>query len=193
MKHFLSFIIFAFALDLQGSLFQADIRVAYYRPDSATVRGIYGDGWPEYQFELSRELLQGVSIWASVSGFSKNGYSIGGGDPTSLQLIPIGLGLKHQIPLNCNLSLNLGAGGTYSFLKIHNDSPFVEQYVRNEAFGAILKSSLSYTLCNQFVISIFADYQFQRFCFEQDEDSVVERNNLNLNSLKTGAGVGIRF
>jgi outer membrane protein len=58
----------------------AEARVAYYRPSSNRVRRIYGDGdgWADYQFELSKA-FRGFGIFGLGGEGSNNGGFGGGG------------------------------------------------------------------------------------------------------------------
>src|ERR687883_300178 len=48
-----------------------EFRVAYYHPSSKRVRRIYGDGWADYQFELSKSFngFGRVGQWCGCSRF----------------------------------------------------------------------------------------------------------------------------
>lgn len=170
-----------------------EVRVAYYHPSSSRVRRIYGDGWADYQFELSSSLnrlggLVGIGdlrfagiglsdlnldwkIWAGVSGFSRKGDSIGFHDDTRLQLIPVYLGLKIFYPLFCNVKAYIGGAGCYSFLRIRDDSDYVHRHTRKEAWGGVIQSGLTYNFCEWGVVSVFSDYFFQQFHFHDSHYS----------------------
>jgi hypothetical protein len=200
----------------------AEARVAYYHPSSKRVRRIYGDGWADYQFELSKSFKgfgglfggggydceeSGLEwrIWTGVSGFSRKGESIGFHDDTRLQLIPISCGLKVFYPLFCNIKVFIGGAACYSFLRIHDDSDYVHQHVRKEDWGGLFQSGLTYNFCDWGVVSVFFDYFFQRFHFHDThysssyesgyyyDDRYIERVSLNMNGYKVGVGLGVTF
>jgi hypothetical protein len=200
----------------------AETRVVYYHPSSKRVRRIYGDGWADYQLELSKsfkkffglgegcglDCLEDMEgrIWTGVSGFSRNGYSIGFHDKTRLQLIPISLGLKIFYPLFCNTKVFIGGAACYSLLRIHDHSEYVHKHVRKGSWGGLFQSGMTYDFCNWAYASIFFDYYFQRFHFHDDRISsssgsrdlngssrFVERFDLNMNGYKVGVGLGVSF
>lgn len=201
----------------------AEARVAYYRPSSKRVRHIYGDGWADYQLELSKSfkmlggLWKGCScrvlediewrIWTGVSGFSRNGDSIGFHDKTKLQLIPISFGLKIFYPIFCNTKVFIGGAACYSLLRIHDHSEYVHEHIRKESWGGLFQSGITYDFCSWAHASVFFDYYFQRFHFHDDRLSsfsgssdsygnssrFVERFDLNMNGYKVGVGLGISF
>lgn len=165
----------------------AEFRVAYYHPSSKRVRHIYGDGWADYQFELSKSfkgfggLMGGCGCdclediewrtWVGVSGFSKKGDSIGFHDNTRLQLIPVSFGLKIFYPIFCNTKVFIGGAACYSLLRIHDHSPYVHEHVHKNSWGGLVQSGITYDFCDWINASVFFDYYFQRFHFHNDKMS----------------------
>lgn len=198
----------------------AEARVGYYHPSSKRVRRIYGDGWADYQFELSKSFknfgglgnlcgcthLKDIEwrIWTGVSGFSKKGESIGFHDETELQLIPISMGLKIFYPILCNTKIFIGGAACYSLLHIHDHSKYVHENISKESWGGLFQSGMTYDFCNWAYATVFFDYYFQRFHFHDHSFSgssdftgssggYVERFDLNMNGYKIGCGLGILF
>ncbi len=172
----------------------AEARVAYYHPSSHRVRKIYGDGWADYQFELSKSFKLGSLFggndnccgscgdccgnggggffsdlefrgWVGVSGFSRKGESIGFNDDTRLQLIPVNFGLKILYPIFCNTKVFIGGAACYSFLRIKDDSDYVHKHTHRQEWGGLFQSGITYSFCDWGVVTFFADYFFQRFNF----------------------------
>lgn len=206
-----------------------ETRVAYYRPYSSAdysaskrLKRIYGDGWPEYQVEISKgfknfgylfnmyECESGESdlecrIWLGASGFSRKGHSIGFYDETKLQLIPVSLGLKFLYPIFNEVKFFVGGAVCYSFLKIHDHSQYVHEYTFRQKFGGLLQSGITYNFCGYGVFTIFADYFFQRFHFSNTyyqsyygiryyyDSRYIERFTLDLSGFKFGLGLGLTF
>jgi len=195
------------ASDCCGSLdIAVDARVAYYHPSSSKVRRIYGDGWADYQLEISKEIGSEWRVWAGVSGFSRKGDSIGFHDKTRLQLLPISLGLKYDYPFTCNLDVFVGGAASYSFLRIHDHSEYVREHTRKQNWGGVVQSGLNYRFSDWGVVSLFADYFFQRFRFhdshrhsslyfsnDNDGHRFVERFSLDMSGYKVGVGLGATF
>jgi outer membrane protein len=197
-------------------------RVAYYHPSSRRVRRVYGNGWPDYQIEISKQChgfsLYGFPwrwnidwrIWGGISGFSRKGESFGyHHNHTRLQLIPVSLGTKFFYPLTCNMDIYLGGGLCLSFLHITDHSQFVHKHTRREEWGGLIQSGITYKVCDCFygnvIVSAFFDYFFQRFHFcDSREHSFcrsrrfhdtrfIERHDLKLNGYKVGVGLGMIF
>lgn len=169
-------------------------RVAYFYPVSKKVRDIYDNGWADYQVEISKEFYPCIQGWIGVSGFSKQGHSIGFGNRTRLQLIPLSFGLKYVYPLMCNLEGYAGLGACYSFLKIRDHSNYVIQHISKNDWGGIAQLGVNYYVYNCFFVNVFVDYYFQKFNFHHvDYSYYTERHNLNISAWKFGGGVGYRF
>lgn len=200
---------------------RVEARVAYYHPSSNKVRRIYGDGWADYQLEVSSKLgnLWGIGnflrnwlcdgsylrLCAGVSGFSRHGDSIGFHNRTNLQLLPVSLGLKYYVPIGCNTEFYLGGAGCYSFLRIRDHSEYVHEHVRKEAWGGLVQTGVTYSWSEYIIVSAFFDYFFQRFDFSSSDHNYgygssyyygsryIERKPLNMDGYKVGVGLGIEF
>ncbi|MDP1879689.1 MAG: hypothetical protein Q8K60_01955 [Parachlamydiaceae bacterium] len=186
-------------------------RVAYFHPASSKVRDIYSNGWADYQIEIGKEFCNNLQLWVGVSGFSQNGRSIisglsssydsffdfsSRGDKTSISFIPVYLGLKYFFPITCQLKAYIGAAGLYGSLRIKDHSHYVHEHVDKKGFGGLVQIGLNYYFDKCFFLNVFGDYLFQHFDFSNDHHSsyyYVERNDLNLNGYKVGAGIGFTF
>lgn len=175
----------------------AEVRVAYYSPESHKVREIYGTGWADYQLELSKTIYGGWRGWLGVSGFSRHGHSIGEGDSTSFQLVPVSLGLKYDYCINRCLDVFVGGAASYGFLSIRDHSPYVHQHIHKGTWGGLVQTGAKYHFCDYAYVSAFFDYLFMQYDFHGSSSCVstgyVERTNVNLNGYKVGVGLGLSF
>lgn len=186
------------------SLFSEEIglsfvgRVAAFAPMSHQVKKIYGNVWADYQLEILQKITPRFQVWVGTGGFSRGGESIGDASDTTLNLMPLNLGVKLLFPACEEFHFYLGGAGCYSFLWIHDDSPYVEQDISDQAFGGLAQSGFNWRFWKNGVLNVFADYYFQKFSFKNkvavgDEGPAVVRTNLNLFGFKAGGGIGIEF
>lgn len=179
-------------IKLAANHWEASARVGYFYPTDKKVREIYSDGWPEYQLELAYTFCGPWSVWTNVGYFTEDGHSIGFGDDTRLQLVPVGAGVKYNFNFACNWDAYLGAGATYSFMRIKDDSEFVEEHVSKNAWGGVVKSGIRYHFYQCGFVELFTDYYYTKFNFSGDDDGI-ERHDANLSGFLFGAGLGISF
>jgi outer membrane protein len=173
-----------------------EARVAYYHPTSKKVRHIYSEGVADYQLEISKGLGCNWRVWAGVSGFSKEGRSIGFHNRTRLSLVPVNLGVKYVYPIMCDTKLYVGAAVCYSFLNIKDHSYYVHEHTSKGNWGGLIQLGLYYNIWDCLYLDVFADYYFQRFHFSHSNysyDYYVERHNLDMSGYKVGAGLGFSF
>lgn len=185
--------------------FAVEARVAYYHPSSSKVRRIYGDGWADYQLEISKGVFCDWRIWAGVSGFSREGDSIGFHDHTRLQLIPLSFGVKYFFPCWDDCKLYLGGAACYSFLRINDDSDYIRRHTHKNDWGGLIQAGLTYNFWDCAYVSFFVDYFFQEFRFHDSHRSsgdsygsfydggYIERTNLDMSGYKLGVGLGYTF
>lgn len=172
--------------------FDVEGRVGYFYPMSKNVREIYPDGMPEYQIEASYLVCCPWSVWANVGYMTKRGHSEGFHDPARITMVPIAVGGKFSYALNCDFECYLGLGASYSILRIHDESPYVDEHVHKNAFGVTAKSGLLYRFWSCWFIEGFIDYNYTKFNFSGHKDNI-QRNDLDMSGFLFGGGIGLSF
>jgi hypothetical protein len=168
---------------------EAEARVAYYHPFSKKVRSNYGEGWAEYQFEISKGIDQYWRIWTGVGGFSRKGHSHGLNDRSTLQLIPVSLGIKYIYPLYSDMNFYVGGAACYSFLHIKHHSHHTHTNHNQGSWGALVQTGTTYFFKDCYYMNVFADYFFQDFHFSKSG----QKFRLDMNGYKIGVGLGLSF
>lgn len=168
-------------------------KAGYFYPTSDLFRDIYGDGNGIYGAEFTAQICNALYGWASVNYFSDSGHSIGLGDPTKIRIIPVGLGLKYMIPLNCFARFYVGGGFLATHLHTHDESPFVIPHVNRWGFGGIAKSGFLIALSRCWFLDIFGDWSYMHMDFHNNHGFPVVRINADLSGFSGGAGIGYRF
>jgi len=202
------------------ALWEAAARIAYYHPSSKKVRDIYGDGWTDYQLEISK----GFRTPSRILGFSRRGrcptidWRICGGvsacfvkgdsigpirHHTRLQLIPINLGIQLFYPISRCTKLFVGGAATYGFLRIKDDSKHVHEHIHQQGWGGLVQSGVAYSFSRRGVFGLFVDYLFQNFARHGKEESsfhgsdgiegYIERHGVDMSGYKVGLWLGITF
>lgn len=174
--------------------FNIEGRFAAFVPFEHKVRKIYNDFLPSVEVETSMRVWDCFSAFFNASYVWNTGHSLGVGNKTQLQIVPLSLGLKWVQPWICDIDVYLGAGATYSFLRIHDHSPFVHEHVNKQAWGGTAKAGFIYHYTSCLFFEGFVDYIYTRFNFHESDDTpYVERNDLNMSGIKFGVGVGYNF
>lgn len=187
----LTLLIVLSSVKLQALDVFAEVKAAYFRPDSNKFRRIYSDNGI-YGLEVSCQAWNQFYAWTSVSYFSKRGSSIGVHDRTRIMLAPVGFGLKYLYCINrATLYLGLGALGTY--LHIRDHSPYVVRKTSKWGWGGIAKAGVLVDICKSVFVDCFIDYSFTEMDFHEKHHKTIYRHRIDLNSLSVGAGLGYRF
>lgn len=174
--------------------FAVEGRVAYFKPSSKKVQEIYGNGWADYQVELSTGIGEHIRLWTGVSGFKESGRSLGLRDRTTLRLIPLNFGLKYFFCLTDCTKFYVGAALACSFLKIRDHSDYVQEHTSRTRVGGLFQAGWYYYFNEAFFADIFVDYYYQKFNFSKSQNSYnVERHDVNLSGFKMGGGLGYKF
>lgn len=169
-------------------------RFAAFFPLDSKVCKIYNDALPSVEVEAS------MGIWNCLQGFFNASYvwnegrSIGLNDKTNLELIPLAFGLKWVQPIMCDIDAYLGAGATYSFLRIKDHSPFVHEHVRKEEWGGTVKAGFIWHYTSCIFLEGFVDYYYTKFKFHTtNSEPFVYRHDADLSAVKLGFGLGYSF
>lgn len=146
---------------------------------------------PMYQAEVSLLFSESYMFWMNLSYYKNNGHSIPLRDKTNVQLIPLSFGLKYRHLIRENLHFLIGVGPCYTWMRINNDSQYVNQIVKKDGFGAMIKTSLNYSY-RRFSFLVFLDYYFQNFSFSTN-NLLISRHSADVGGLLFGFGIGTNF
>lgn len=168
-----------------------EVRGGYFWPQQRVVREIYHHGGGEVELEGMKWVYKGLNVWANVNYFPRSGQSIGPGDSTRINLVPLSWGVKYFFPLVAGLDVYLGGGASYTFVRIKDNSCFVEEHVSKGGFGGVGKFGVAYTFNNHLFLDLFADY-YSRMRFHP-KNPCIEGFSVNFGGIRTGLGIGMAY
>lgn len=174
------------SLELGGSAFF---------PLESIVRDVYGTALPSVDFEATFNVFERTQAWLDISYVSGSGHSLELRNKTNLHMVPISLGARYFFPILCCLDAYVGLGVSYSWLKIHIDSPHFFRNTYKNSVGALVKTGLNYYYGENVFFDVFFDYLYQQFHNKHriDPEKVVYRHHIDMSALKLGVGVGYSF
>lgn len=184
-------LLFFLPILLQASDWTVEGRVAYFYPTSRLIREIYPRGGADYQLEASRRVFCNWHLWGSFNYFTKKGHSLGLHDDTRINIYPFSLGVKYNFCFFKHFRPYVGAGATYTLLRIRDHSEHVKEHVHKNGFGLVIKSGINFPIINCIFLDIFADYYYQQMHFRSQPG--LYRHEVNLSGFKFGAGIGVAF
>lgn len=167
---------------------ETEIRIAYFYPASRRFRKVYSGFRLDYEIETTQKLRDNLHFWANVSWFPDSGDSIGENHHTSVDLVPISIGLKYMFCINTHTKLYIGAGPVYYFLNIKDKSSClcIKEHANHQGWGGAFKTQLNWFFYKCNYLSVFADYLY--LPLHGTDDSVHQ-----VGGLKVGLGIGRHF
>lgn len=156
-----------------------ELRSALFIPSSERFRAIYGNFGRCQELQISNQ-----NVWINFDWFSKNGKSIGLGDPTHIRIANVSLGWKFSRPLSKELITYFGLGESLGAIRLKNQSQCDNEDLTKAAFGIVAKSGIYFFFNRSLFMDAFVDYLFQPVRFE---------TRVNVGGLKIGIGLGVRF
>ena len=151
--------------------------------------------WDELYLELNGSYFgrkgHALIIPTSTSG-SCGQHSCGCGECVSVKIPTVGFVVKYYWWFRDYVSAFLGGGIKGFFVKIHNDSPYVNQCDNKNAVGGFVHTGLLFDVYKGLFFELFADYLGTRLkCPCADTSSV--QYKLNVGGFAGGVGIGYKF
>ncbi len=175
-------------------IFTAQAQFSYFYPISEDFRDIFGDGGINYGFDLAARFYKGFEAFFGFDYFEKEGHSLGGNQKTCVRIIPLSAGLRYGFYPMCWWKIYVGAGPTYHFLKITNDSIYVESKVTKGRVGGVYQFGMDFFPCKYLVIGLFTEYFQQVMPFETKNNQCnITRYDADLSGVNAGGGIGFAF
>ena len=172
-------IIFFAAVCMHAGSVTVEVKGSFFYPTEQAFKDIYGSG-SIFGGEISLEILKNLDVWIGGDYFSQNGELTFTGEESSLQIVPLGGGLKYWITTGV-LSFYGGAGVNYFNYKESN----VIGDVKAGAVGIVAKVGAYLEPVNQFVIDFFIEYSY---CRMTPADFTID-----IGGIKAGIGIGVRL
>lgn len=173
------FVIFFAAVYMHAGSVTFEVKGSFFYPTEQAFKDVYGGG-SMYGGEISLGIWKNLDIWIGGSYFSQYGELTFTGEETSLQIIPLGGGLKYRLSTGV-LSFYGGVGVNFFNYKESN----VIGDVKAGAVGFVTKAGAYLEPVNQFVIDFFVEYSY---CKITPADFTID-----IGGIKAGIGIGIRF
>lgn len=187
---FFLFILNIFQCEATEVLLEA--KGGYFFPSDHRFKKIYSGGGI-YGGEISVQIAHSpLYAWISGDYFSKNGRSIGEKNSTTIQLIPLAVGLKYLYPISI-LDLYLGAGLQPTYFRTIDRSPYVSRTVSKWGLGGMFKGGILFNIKKGFFVDVFSGYSLLNIHYHSGSDASVIRNSAHLSGWIIGAGLGYRF
>lgn len=173
-----------------------EFKGAYFLPTNHAFKKIYHKGGALYGPEVTVQWCDDTNwyVFASLDYFQKKGHSVGLDDVTRVRLIPLAIGLKYFVPIDC-LDFYAGLGFQPVNVRTHNCSPFVIAKQSKWGFGGIVKGGTYIHLPGDFLIDIFIDYSFVRVGNKNrcQNQAGVQSIKANVSGAIFGVGIGYNF
>ena len=182
-----------------------EMRAAGFQPSSKTIRKAYSQAWIDYEVLSSGSINEYLDLYAQVSWMVKKGVyhdRIPGfwfKDHSRAWVLPLNVGLRAYLPVNCRMKVYVGGGVSYSFLMIESRTNFsflrsdFNKNVKKSNWGALAKVGLIFNVGDNVFLDIFADYIFQEFYLGKERCTRGLGRHFNVSGFKFGGGLGVNF
>lgn len=170
-----------------------EFKAAALVPTNHTFRSAYRNSIALFGPELTVQLNRDWYGFIAANYFQRNGRYLGTSEDTKLRAMPLAIGLKCFLPVNHGTSLYLGLGFQPIYLHTKNSRGLVTATESFWGFGGIAKSGIFIDLGNNFLLDLFADYNFVKIGVSDFYGHTMTPIKTNISSVILGAGLGYRF
>jgi len=122
---------------------------------------------------------------------AKSGKSLGERRSTHIRILPVGIGLKGSLPFD-PFEIYVAASTKHFTVKIHNNSPYVDQHQEKNGWGWGAKIGVSFFFANHFLLDLFLEYMRKEFSFSHSK-KVESRKEVDIGGGVIGGALGYRF
>jgi hypothetical protein len=187
MRRFaVGFAMFAAALLLAGSAWSSavsvEVRGGYFFPASQDLRDVYKNGLT-FGADLTVPVWKGLSAWAGIDYFGKNGKLTFTQESTTIRIMPLFAGLKLQSASSA-VSPYVAAAAGYFMFKETNAIGIAS----GGKLGFLGQFGLLVKIAKRVSLDIHGRYSSSRYKSEGPEPFTTE-----LGGLQAGLGVAFRF
>lgn len=176
------------------------VRGSYFYPTSKELRDSFSRVWLDYQFEIETDITCQWQTWANVGWTLKEGgkhYFDGFEEKNRLWILPISTGVRYLFPVTPCVNLYLGAGVSYTFIRLQEKFPYYSDFKKYESdgqWGIVGKSGLQWVLSDYTFLELFADYYTHRFKVSRhNSEYSLGSQKIDLSGFKFGLGFGVYF
>lgn len=190
------FVIFlcSISASIEAEPFTLEGKAGVFIPSSKKMRQIFSGCMPFIELEGGYRFCCNWGAWAGVGYIFAEGESISCGTSTTIDVVPITLGIKRYFTLTRNFEGFLGLGALWSQYNNKDHSQAVHQRNSANAFGGVARGGIQWQWrCHTF-ISLFGEYVYQRFNFSRVyQEHFTYRHDVDMSGVKFGVGVAYGF
>ena len=150
----------------------AELKVGYFLFADTKMRKIYNKGGIDVQLSGSYPIWRWLHLYGSVEYLDKQGNSLGADQETSIQEVPVSIGLKPVFTICPSIQYYIAAGPQYFFLYANNKSPYVNKNIYQNGVGAFINTGFNIYVSNHFFIDIVGEYTYRQMHFHSSKTNV---------------------
>ena len=174
--------------------FEASVNTFF--PTNEIMKNMYGEAWPDFALIVDHiqpfDSVPQLSFFGQVDYLFKDGFSLNFHQATTIQLIPITLGIKWIQPIRDDVEIYFGVAPKYYFMHMTNDSTFIPPASSQNGCGFFANLGGFIYPTEHFMIDIFCSYSYMNFAAPESVPGVTSFST-NVSGFNLGVGLGYDF
>lgn len=169
-----------------------EVKSGYFFFLDSKMNKVYDRKGLDLQVSGSTSLCEWLNLYGSVEWFQKSGRSLNAHQKTRISAVPLSLGLQAICTLGCDIDCYLTLGPRYFFVRVHNDSTYVQKHMHADGIGGFANAGILFRLCSGLTFDLFTEYSYAELKFHScRHQSYGEKAQVG--GLTVGAGLGYSF
>ncbi|MBN1914545.1 MAG: outer membrane beta-barrel protein [Parachlamydiales bacterium] len=137
-----------------------EIKPSYFHFQDNTFRDILGSGHGMFSVEIDWLICHFLALFAEAGYLYTKGHTLQEQIPTSLQVVPLSLGLKGIFSMNSLAGLYAKIGPNWLYLKEHSDYSYFQHNVDKNTFGVTAGVGLFLHIAEHMCLDFFSNYLY---------------------------------
>lgn len=170
-----------------------EIKPSYYLFSTSPMNDIYNDGGFEIQGSASVPFCNYLDLYGSIGYRKAWGHALSTCEKTSLNVIPIDIGLKPIFNFCERFYYFFAIGPRYFHFHQRNNSPYVDCKIKGNGIGLFVNSGCNVLLADCLLLGIFGEYSYEKKAICPKRPNVFSNGSVQMGGFAFGLSLGYAF
>lgn len=170
-----------------------EIKPSYFVFTAKPMHQVYHKGGFEIQGSVSAPICHQLDFYGSLGYRKAHGQALNTGEPTSLTVVPIDLGLKAIGAFATRFNYFLAIGPRFFYFHQHNNSPYVSRSIKGGNVGLFVNTGFNVQLAQDCLLGLFGEYSYEKKTIIPDRPNVYSDGSVQIGGVAIGVSLGYAF
>ncbi|MBV8660791.1 MAG: hypothetical protein JO129_01430 [Candidatus Dependentiae bacterium] len=170
-----------------------EIKPSYFFFSESPMNEIYDHGGFEIQGSASIPVYKYLDVYGSIGYRYAGGYALNSDEKTSLNVIPIDIGLKPVFKFDDHFHYFFAFGPRFFIFHQHNDALFINSSINGGGVGLFVNTGFNIEFADSFLLGIFGEYSYEKNTITSNRPNVYSNGPVQMGGFAFGVSLGYAF